>query len=238
MRSWQAIERYKPDNYNSAFVRRNTFAQIIWLLHMMHPDVILAFAGAFVILAVSPGPGLVAILSRTLGDGYAAGLAVTAGLVIGDAVFLAIAMVGLSAIASAMGPLFQIIKFAGAAYLVWLGVQAFRSASAPVSIEAAPSRGGLVKDLGLGLIVTLGNPKPIIFYGALLPTFLDLSRIGVLDFAVLMSVVVVVSFVVYSAYMVIAHRAGRLLMSGNTAKRLNQTTGVMLVGSGLVVASR
>jgi threonine/homoserine/homoserine lactone efflux protein len=238
MRSWQAIERYKPDNYNSAFVRRNTFAQIIWLLHMMHPDVILAFAGAFVILAVSPGPGLVAILSRTLGDGCAAGLAVTAGLVIGDAVFLAIAMVGLSAIASAMGPLFQIIKFAGAAYLVWLGVQAFRSASAPVSIEAAHSRGGLVKDLGLGLIVTLGNPKPIIFYGALLPTFLDLSRIGVLDFAVLMSVVVVVSFVVYSAYMVIAHRAGRLLMSGNTAKRLNQTTGVMLVGSGLVVASR
>ncbi|MFY8039830.1 MAG: LysE family translocator [Bosea sp. (in: a-proteobacteria)] len=205
---------------------------------MMHLDMIMAFAGAFAILAVSPGPGLVAILSRTLGGGYAAGLAVTAGLVIGDAVFLAIAMVGLSAIASAVGPLFQIIKYAGAAYLVWLGAQAFRSASAPVSIEAAPARGGLVKDLGLGLVVTLGNPKPIIFYGALLPTFLDLSRIGVLDFVVLMSVVVVVSFVVYSAYMVIAHRAGRLLMSGNTAKRLNQTTGVMLVGSGLVVASR
>lgn len=204
----------------------------------MHLDMILAFAGAFVILAVSPGPGLVAILSRTLGGGYTAGLAVTAGLVIGDAVFLAIAMVGLSAIASAMGPLFQIIKYAGAAYLIWLGVQAFRSASAPVSIEAAPSRGGLVKDLGLGLVVTLGNPKPIIFYGALLPTFLDLSRIGVLDFVVLMSVVVVVSFVIYSTYMVIAYRTGRLLMSGNTAKRLNQTTGVMLVGSGLVVASR
>ncbi|MCU0883726.1 MAG: LysE family translocator [Beijerinckiaceae bacterium] len=198
----------------------------------------LAFAGAFLILAVSPGPGLVAILSRTLGGGYPAGMAVTAGLVIGDAIFLAIAMVGLSAIASAMGPLFQIIKYAGAAYLVWLGIQAFRSANAPVTVEAAPSRGGLLKDLGLGLFVTLGNPKPIIFYGALLPTFLDLSRIGVIDFAILMSVVIGVSFAVYSAYMVIAMRAGRLLMSGNTAKRLNQTTGVMLVGSGLVVASR
>ena len=200
-------------------------------------EMTLAFSGAFIILAASPGPGLVAILSRTLGGGYASGLAVTTGLVIGDAIFLAIAMVGLSAIASAMGPFFQIIKYAGAAYLVWLGLQALRSADAPVSIEAATSH-GLFKDLGLGLVVTLGNPKPIIFYGALLPTFLDLSRIGILDFVVLMSVVVILSFAVYSIYMMIARRAGRLLVSSRTAKRLNQTTGVMLVGSGLVVATR
>ncbi|MCO4054074.1 MAG: LysE family translocator [Bosea sp.] len=200
-------------------------------------DAILAFTGAFVVLAVSPGPGLVAILSRTLGGGYASGLAVTAGLVVGDAVFLAIAMVGLSAIASAMGPLFQIVKYAGAAYLIWLGIQAFRSAGGPVSIEAARSK-GLARDVLLGLVVTLGNPKPIIFYGALLPTFLDLSRIGVIDFVVLMSVVVAVSFVVYVVYMVLARRAGRMLVSSGTAKRLNQTTGVMLVGSGLMVAAR
>jgi threonine/homoserine/homoserine lactone efflux protein len=200
-------------------------------------DAILAFTGAFVVLAISPGPGLVAILSRTLGGGYASGLAVTAGLVVGDAVFLAIAMVGLSAIASAMGPLFQIVKYAGAAYLIWLGIQAFRSAGGPVSIEAARSK-GLARDVLLGLVVTLGNPKPIIFYGALLPTFLDLSRIGVIDFVVLMSVVVAVSFVVYVVYMVLARRAGRMLVSSGTAKRLNQTTGVMLVGSGLMVAAR
>ncbi len=200
-------------------------------------DAILAFTGAFVVLAISPGPGLVAILSRTLGGGYASGLAVTAGLVVGDAVFLAIAMVGLSAIASAIGPLFQIVKYAGAAYLIWLGIQAFRSAGGPVSIEAARSK-GLARDVLLGLVVTLGNPKPIIFYGALLPTFLDLSRIGVIDFVVLMSVVVAVSFVVYVVYMVLARRAGRMLVSSGTAKRLNQTTGVMLVGSGLMVAAR
>jgi threonine/homoserine/homoserine lactone efflux protein len=92
--------------------------------------------------------------------------------------------------------------------------------------------------VALGLVVTLGNPKPIIFYGALLPTFLDLSRIGVIDFAVLMAVVVAVSFLVYIVYMVLARRAGRMLVSSGTAKRLNQTTGVMLVGSGLMVAAR
>ncbi len=201
-----------------------------------------AFAGAFFLLAVSPGPGLVAILSRTLGGGFPAGLMVTAGLVIGDAVFLAVAMVGLSAIASTMGPLFQIVKYAGAAYLVWLGVQAFRAASAKIEIDAAAPQvtraSSLWKDLGLGLFVTLGNPKPILFYGALLPTFLDLSQTSARDFAVLMSVVVVVSFVVYSAYMLMVDRARRLLSSARTIKRLNQTTGVMLIGSGLVVASR
>ena len=197
----------------------------------------LAFTAAFFVLAVSPGPGLVAILSRTLGGGYGAGLGVTAGLVIGDAIFLGIAMVGLSAIASAMGPLFQIIKYAGAGYLIWLGVQAFRAAGTTLAVEAAGSRGRL-KDLGLGLVVTLGNPKPIMFYGALLPTFLDVTAIGIADFAVLMAVVVAVSFAVYSGYMLLARRAGRFLIGTRLARRMNQATGAMLVGSGLVVASR
>jgi threonine/homoserine/homoserine lactone efflux protein len=159
-------------------------------------EMTLAFSAAFVILAVSPGPALVATLSRTLGGGYASELAVTSGLVLGDAVFLAIAMIGLSAIATAMGPLFQIIKYASAVYLIWMGVKTLRAASANLSIKAADSR-GLVRDLGLGLVVYLSNPKPILFYGALLPTFLDLSHISALDFGVLMAVVAVVSFGVY-----------------------------------------
>ena len=181
----------------------------------MTAEMTTAFAGAFFILAVSPGPGLVAILSRTLGGGFISGLMVTAGLVIGDAIFLAVAMVGLSAIASTMGPLFGIVKYAGAAYLFWLGVQAFRAASAKIEIDAAAPQatraGSLWKDLGLGLFVTLGNPKPILFYGALLPTFLDLSQTSARDFAVLMSVVVIFSFVVYSAYMLMIDNARRLL---------------------------
>ena len=200
-------------------------------------DMIAAFAGAFTLLALSPGPGLVAILSRALGGGFASGLAVTTGLVIGDAIFLAIAMIGLSALASTMGPLFQIVKYGGAAYLIWLGVQGLRAAGAPLSV-AAQASGALWKDLLLGLIVTLGNPKPILFYGALLPTFLDLSTVSPRDFAILMSVVVGVSFVVYSGYILMVERARRLLASSNTAKRFNQATGVMLIGSGLAVASR
>ena len=196
-----------------------------------------AFAAAFFLLALSPGPGLIAILSRSLGGGYASGLAVTTGLVIGDAIFLGVAMIGLSAIANTMGPMFQVVKYAGAAYLIWIGIKAVRAAGAPIDVKPQSS-GTLAKDLGLGLVVTLGNPKPILFYGALLPTFLDLSKTSTSDFMILMSVVVVVSFLVYSGYMLMIERARRLLTSARTTKRLNQCTGVMMIGSGIVVASR
>jgi threonine/homoserine/homoserine lactone efflux protein len=197
-----------------------------------------AFAAAFFLLALSPGPGLAAILSRSLSSGLMAGLAVTAGLVIGDAIFLGAAMIGLSAIATAMGPLFAIVKYAGAAYLIWLGVQALRSANAPPLEFQAQALGALRKDAALGLMVTLGNPKPILFYGALLPTFLDLSNATIRDFAVMMTVVVTVSFAVYCGYMLMIERARRLIASTRTVKRLNQVTGVMLIGSGVAIASR
>jgi threonine/homoserine/homoserine lactone efflux protein len=197
-----------------------------------------AFAAAFFLLALSPGPGLAAILSRSLGSGLPAGFAVVSGLVIGDAIFLAAAMIGLSAIASTLGPLFQVVKYAGAAYLIWLGIQAIIASNAPVKISASSAPAALWRDVALGLMVTLGNPKPILFYGALLPTFLDLATVGPRDFAVMMAIVTVVSFMVYLGYMLMIERARQLFATTSAAKRLNQATGVMLIGSGVAVASR
>jgi threonine/homoserine/homoserine lactone efflux protein len=203
----------------------------------MSIETTLAFAAAFFVLAVSPGPGLAAILSRALAGGISAGLAVTAGLVLGDAVFMAAAMIGLSAIASALGPAFQVVKYAGALYLIWLGITTLRSAGKPVEIAASGSA-MTVKDFMLGLVVTLGNPKPILFYGAFLPTFLDLQRASVSDFLVLMTVVVVISFFVYSGYILLAERAREAVATSRVATRFNQATGIMLIGSGIAVASR
>ena len=102
----------------------------------------------------------------------------------------------------------------------------------------AQGSGALWKDVGLGLTVILGNPKPILSYRALLPTFLDLSIATARDFAILMSVVVGVSFIVYSGYILMMAKARRMLSSTRMIKRLNQATGAMLIGSGVVVASR
>lgn len=196
-----------------------------------------AFAAAFFLLALAPGPGLAAIVSRTLGSGLASGFAVTTGLVIGDFIFMGVAVVGLSAIAAAMGPVFQVVKYAGAAYLIWLGYRAITSAARPLAVESQASV-TLWRDVGIGLLVTLGNPKPILFYGALLPTFLDMTRIGTNDYVVLAAIVVGISYLVYGGYMLLADRTRRLVASTRAVRRLNQATGTMLIGSGVLVATR
>jgi threonine/homoserine/homoserine lactone efflux protein len=197
----------------------------------------LAFAVAMFFLAASPGPGLATILSRALASGPIAGLAVTAGLVLADFFFMAVAMIGLTAVATALGPLFQIVKYAGAAYLIWLGWRAFRGTGKPLVV--APKGGqGLAKDVGLGFLVTLGNPKAILFYSALLPTFLDMTRIQSGDFLILAAIVVVVSYLVYGTYIFIAERSRRLLASTSASRVFNRLTGTVLIGAGIAVAAR
>jgi threonine/homoserine/homoserine lactone efflux protein len=188
-------------------------------------------------LALSPGPGLATIISRSLASGVIAGLAVTAGLVLADFFFMAVAMAGLTAIATAMGPLFQIVKYAGALYLVWLGYRSFRGSGKPLIVTPKGGR-GLAKDVGLGFLVTLGNPKAILFYGALLPTFLDMTKIELSDFLVLAVIVVVISYLVYGSYIFLAERSWRLLSSSAASRFFNRLTGTILIGAGIAVAAR
>lgn len=197
----------------------------------------LAFAIGMFFLALSPGPGLATIISRALASGPVAGLAVTAGLILADFAFMAIAMVGLTAIATALGPLFQIIKYAGAAYLLWLGYRVLCGSAAAIIV--APRKGsGLLRDIGLGLVVTLGNPKAILFYSALLPTFLDMTKIHVGDFLILAAIVVAISYMVYGGYILLAERSRRLLSSKRASRLYNRMTGTVLIGAGVAVAAR
>lgn len=200
-------------------------------------DTALAFAVGMFVLAVSPGAGLATIISRALASGPVAGLAVTGGLVLGDFVFMAIAMVGMTAIAAALGPLFALLKYAGAAYLVWLGLSVLRGGAKPIAVTPRPGQ-GMARDVGLGLLVTMGNPKPILFYSALLPTFLDMTRIHLGDFLVLAAIVVVVSYAVYGGYILLAERSRRMLSSTSASTFFRRTTGTLLIGSGIAVAVR
>lgn len=196
-----------------------------------------AFAIGMFFLALSPGPGLATILSRALASGPLAGLAVTAGLVLADFVFMGVAMIGLTAIATQLGPLFQIVKYCGAAYLLWLAWRMFRGSGTAITVAPRSGRGAL-KDVGLGMLVTFGNPKAILFYGALLPTFLDMTKIHLGDFIVLAGIVVVISYIVYGSYILVAERGRRLLSNGRAARWFNRLTGGVLVGAAVAVATR
>jgi threonine/homoserine/homoserine lactone efflux protein len=204
----------------------------------MSIESLVVFTASFLLLAISPGAGLAMILSRTLGSGGASGFAVTTGLIVGDFAFLGVAMVGLSAVATALGPLFQTLKYVGALYLIWLGVKALRAAVAPIPLAARPASSSWWRDVGLGLFVTLGNPKPILFYGALVPTLLDVSAIGARDFMTLGAIIACISYLVYGVYILLIERTRRLLLSTRAVKTINIATGTMFIGSGVLVATR
>jgi threonine/homoserine/homoserine lactone efflux protein len=199
------------------------------------------FSIAFFLLALAPGAGLAMILSRTLGSGLAAGFAVTAGLVMGDFIFMGIAAAGMSAIAQMLGPMFQVLKYLGAAYLIWLGYKALTAEAKPIELSAQRSGSRSIplwREVMMGLLVTLGNPKPILFYSALMPTLMNISSISLKDYALLGCIVILISTLVYGAYMLVIEKARRMLLSARANKRLNQATGAMFIGSGIWVVTR
>ncbi|GAB4358756.1 MAG: LysE family translocator [Kiloniellaceae bacterium] len=207
-------------------------------------ETLAAFTLAMFLLSVSPGPGFLMVVARALCGGFAAGLAAVAGLVVGDILFLVLAILGLSTLAAVMGEFFLAVKLLGAAYLIWLGVKTWRSRpslpamEAPVAASRLPESRSLGRAALLGFFVTLGNPKVILFYGALLPTFVDLEALTGADVVVLAAVVTAMLFLVLGAYAFAAARAGRMVKSERTLAWINRATGGLLVAAGVAVATR
>jgi len=204
-------------------------------------ETLLAFTLAMFLLAVSPGPGFLMVVARALSGGFAAGLAAIAGLVLGDILFLVLAILGLSALAAVMGEFFLAVKILGAAYLIWLGVKTWRSRANLPEMErpdAPKTKLPHYRSAALGFFVTLGNPKVILFYGALLPTFVDVAVLTAGDTVLLSGVVTLVLVSVLGVYAFLAARAGRLLKSDRALRWVNRATGGLLVGAGVAVATR
>lgn len=131
-----------------------------------------AFIAASVALAVTPGPGVIYIVTRSLSQGRAAGFASVGGIALGNAVNAAVAALGLAAVLAASAVLYAVLKYLGAAYLFYLAHQMLRQADAPASLFAAATSRPM-KVFGDAVIVAVLNPKTALFYAALLPQFVD-----------------------------------------------------------------
>jgi threonine/homoserine/homoserine lactone efflux protein len=140
--------------------------------------VLAAFALASLVLAVTPGPGVVYIVTRTLAQGRRAGLASVAGVALGNLGNALAASLGLAALLIASTLAFDAVRYAGAAYLVYLGVQVLR-AEAPADAAAAGASPSLPRTLRDGFAVALLNPKTALFFAAFLPQFIDPARAAV-----------------------------------------------------------
>lgn len=204
---------------------------------MTLPD-FLTYAVALAIAAAIPGPGVIAIVARALGAGLRPTLPMLFGLVLGDVIYLAAAILGLAYIASSFGTLFVVIKYAGAAYLVWMAIGFWRAGVTAETIDARADKGGALAGFVAGLLVTLGNPKTMVFYLALLPTLIDMTAVTMADFAILIAVTFLVLVAVMAPYAGLAGRARIFLRTPRALKALNRFAATCLGGAAIAIAAR
>lgn len=198
---------------------------------------LLTFSVAFAIAAASPGPGMAAVVARGLGGGFASAFPMVLGLVCGDLVFLSLAAFGLAAIAQSFGMLFTVIRWAGAAYLLYLAYKLWVAVPDPEQVKAKAAEHP-VRTVLAGLSLTLGNPKTIVFYLALLPTLVPLERITLLGFAELAAIVAVLLTLIGSAYGLAAAGAREVFRSPRALRRLNRFSGAVMAGAAAAVVAR
>ncbi len=191
----------------------------------------IALAGATFLFAVLPGPGITSIVAQSVARGFRHGVMWIVGTVAGDMIFLGLVLLGLGLAASAMGEWFVVLKYLGAAYLVYLGVMCWMSK--PPS-EDDPERSPVSRKrcVAGGMCMSLGNPKVMAFYGGFLPQFVDMTTLTVSDAALVFAIICPIVFVVPLGYAWLAARGRRKLMTSRVWKTVNRSAGAVMIGAG------
>lgn len=203
----------------------------------MTPTTLLAYSGALFVAAAIPGPGMTAIVARALGSGFRPTFFMGLGLILGDLCYLTAVILGLALVAQTFTTPFLIIKYLGALYLVYIAWKLWTTGLIAQDIQAKRSNSVGLSFLS-GLLVTLGNPKTMLFYVALVPTLIPLEAIGPSDYAALVGVTFVVLIAVLIPYILLASQARTLLKKPNTLKALNRSAASILAGTAVYIAAR
>jgi threonine/homoserine/homoserine lactone efflux protein len=194
------------------------------------------FAAALVIASASPGPAVVTLVARVLTAGGRANIGFAAGLLLGDLAWLGCGVFGAATLATEAHALFVALKYVGALYLLYLAVRLW-TAEPHVDPAAVPRRGTGWGVWG-GLSLALANPKTMMFYMALVPTLVDVTRLNGAMFAGLCAVVVVVVGAVDSTYIAAASRARRFFASPRALRLANRGGSVIIAGAAVAVAAK
>ena len=195
----------------------------------------LALATASFLFAITPGPGLVAVLAISVSRGMAMGASMTLGLVCADMIYLLVAIVSLAGIAQGLEGV-MVVRLLGGMYIVWLGYRQMRSP--PVKAERVAGGG---RSLGLawvsGFMISITNPKVVVFYLSFLPLFLDLGRLGSTQTAAVMAVMFTSVTAAPLLVAVMAGRAKDLIADEVSGRWVNRVTGALLIVVGIALVA-
>ncbi len=187
----------------------------------------------YAIAIAVPGPGVVAILARALRSGFRSTIPAVLATAVGDWVLMSLSAVGLAGLAHSLGKLFLIVRLAGAVYLLYLGYKYWTAAVADQADDVSRSAG---KEFLSQLTLSLGNPKAIVFFAALLPAAVDLQALNFGGYLELAATTFVLIPIITLTYAALAARVRALLTSREARRRINRSAAVVMVGAGVGVA--
>jgi threonine/homoserine/homoserine lactone efflux protein len=190
------------------------------------------FTLTMLLLAAVPSTSVALVVTRSATRGVANGAAVAGGIVLGDLLFVALALGGMSLLAEAMGAFFAIFRYLGGAYLLWIGIQLLRSRSLPIAETPVESPASLLASIASGFFLTLGDIKAILFYASLLPAFIDMHALGM---TTVCSIIVITIVTVGGVKLIYAVMARALVAKWGSVRQqrwLRTATGGLMLGCG------
>lgn len=199
----------------------------------IHTSQVSAFLVASLILCVTPGPGVTFIVTRSLADGRRAGIGSVLGVALGNTLSALVAAFGLAAVFAVSAVAFETVKYAGAAYLVYLGVQALRGAERPDMSVGQRSTGRVIRD---GLAVATLNPKTALFFAAFVPQFVPSGPGATAQTLALSLLFVLMALMTDSAYALAASYFAPLISGGRLRRAGRFISGGVYIGLGALAA--
>jgi threonine/homoserine/homoserine lactone efflux protein len=199
---------------------------------------LLFFAGIYLVAVASPGPAIAFVVARSLGRGLHALPWFVAGFVIGDLILMALAASGLAFVAQTFETAFHMVRYAGAAYLCWMAWKIWHAPVAALDISGDLAREKPLSAFLSSLSLTMGNPKPIVFFISIMPLVVDMTKMDALAFAEVAAAMVLVFTPVLVATAVLANRARKLFRSERALKRINRGTATVMAGAAIAIAAR
>jgi threonine/homoserine/homoserine lactone efflux protein len=196
------------------------------------------FCLVYLVATATPGPGIAAIIARVLAKGPARIWAYIAGFVLADLIWFTLAATGMAVLAQTAHTLFLVVKYVGAAYLIYIAYRMWTDPPLPVADNSDATPASALRLLLAGITLTLGNPKVMIFFLALLPTVVDLRAVGVKEYFQIATAMCVILTSVLSAYALAAMRTRRLFKNPRALRWLNRGTGTIMAGAAVTVATR
>ena len=196
----------------------------------MNWDLFAAFLVITIILFITPGPIVTLVIATGASQGVRAALTTVAGTSLGNAVLLTAIAFGLNWVLQNAVELFELLRWAGAAYLIWLGIQAWRHAGT-AGVAVAGGSGGV--NFSRGVVVALTNPKTIAFFTAFLPQFVDPSLPAAMQLIVICTVSVLLGALMDSGWAIASGLGRAWFMKPERAKLLNRISGAVLIGGGI-----